>query len=275
MGSPQPKPALTFPSSSRDILSSYLPSTSTAPASTKPFLTLTFATSLDSSLSLAPGTQTVLSGPETKAMTHYLRSQHDAILVGVGTAIADNPALNCRIEGVGLEGQPRPIIIDPKGRWDVEGKDGIVKECLKLAKEGKGKFPWIITNVEYKDELVSKKKAIEDAGALMLRAMPEVNGQAGLGWASILQVLAAQNIKSIMIEGGGHVINTLLQERNLHLIDSVIVTIAPVWLGEGGVVVSPPARTNQEGNRIPAARLHETKWQQFGDDVVMCGRVKQ
>ncbi|KAJ8108835.1 hypothetical protein ONZ43_g6305 [Nemania bipapillata] len=73
-----------------------------------------------------------------------------------------------------------------------------------------------------------------------------------------------------MIEGGGAVINSLLGE-NADLVDSVIVTIAPVWLGEGGVVVSPP-RTTRGADR-PVARLSDTKWVPLGEDVVLCGRI--
>lgn len=66
------------------------------PSSDLPFVTLTYATSLDSRISAAPGVQTIISHPETKTMTHYIRYHHDAILVGVGTVLADDPGLNCR-----------------------------------------------------------------------------------------------------------------------------------------------------------------------------------
>ena len=71
----------------------------------KPFVTVTYAQSMDSMLAAAPGLQTHLSGAETKRMTHALRSCHDAILIGVNTALADDPGLNCRLEGIGMENQ--------------------------------------------------------------------------------------------------------------------------------------------------------------------------
>ena len=93
---------LVYPEKDRGFLEPYIPAPNRQPRdATLPFVTLTFATSLDSALSLAPGAQTALSGPQSKAMTHYLRSRHDGIMVGVGTAIADNPSLNCRIRGIG------------------------------------------------------------------------------------------------------------------------------------------------------------------------------
>src|SRR5947207_2217592 len=101
--------ALTFPYNLRSPLNSYLTRQSSSLTPTaKPHVTLTYAASLDSSISLSPGTQTHLSGHLSKAMTHYLRSRHSAILIGVGTAAVDDPGLNCRLDDVvaleGLEG---------------------------------------------------------------------------------------------------------------------------------------------------------------------------
>ena len=121
-----PKDTLHFPAANLTFLDAHLPPKEHGkPDRLSPlFTTLTFATSLDSQLALSPGAPTALSGPQSKGMTHYLRSRHDAILIGVGTAVADNPSLNCRLEGVGgyggrnLEGQPRPVVVDPTARWD-------------------------------------------------------------------------------------------------------------------------------------------------------------
>jgi 2,5-diamino-6-(ribosylamino)-4(3H)-pyrimidinone 5'-phosphate reductase len=80
-------------------------------------------------------------------------------------------------------------------------------------------------------------------------------------------------LKSVMIEAGGDVINSLLIPEYLSVISSVIVTIAPTWLGEGGVVVSRQRRLD-DGKPIAAARLDHVVWQQFGEDIVLCGKVK-
>lgn len=204
-------------------------------------------------------------------MTHYLRSQHDAILVGVGTAVADNPALNCRIEGVGLEGQPRPVILDPKGRFEiVNEKTGAYAECVRLARERVGKGPLILTSNLNRIE-GSWSEVLEACGGRYVILPMDIED--GFSWTDVLAVLSREGIKSLMVEGGAHIINTLLQEKYLHLIDSVIVTIAPVWLGQGGVVVSPPRSTGEGGKPRTAARLKEVRWQQYGEDVVMCGRL--
>ncbi|KAF1911079.1 5-amino-6-uracil reductase-like protein [Ampelomyces quisqualis] len=263
-----PRDALYFPPHQSQPIDPYLPSHATP--SSKPHVTLTFATSLDSSLSLSPGTQTALSGPSSKAMTHYLRSRHDAILIGVGTAIADDPSLNCRIEGAGgyggegLFGQPRPIVVDPRGRWDVSGESKVVK----LAEEGRGRGVWILVRKGMVDG--GKRDVLERVGGRVLEVGEEGN-EGRVSWEKILGVLGKEGIRSIMIEGGGAVINELLSPKSMDLVDSVIVTIAPVWLGTGGVQVCPDARVD-DGRRVPVSKLKDVQWIPLGEDVVLCGR---
>ncbi|KAL4997715.1 dihydrofolate reductase-like domain-containing protein [Aspergillus recurvatus] len=265
--------ALTFPSSETPFLEPYLPKHK-PDNNDLPFTTLTFATSLDSSLALSPGTRTILSGPQSKAMTHYLRCRHDAILVGVGTAVADNPGLNCRIQGVGgyggegLQGQPRPIVLDPSARWEFDEQSKI----LQLAEEGRGRAPWVITGsgVAVSED---RKRLLERYGGKFI-SLDVIEGKA-FNWADLLRSLKTEGLGSIMIEGGGSVINSLLEPGFQHLIDSVIVTIAPTWLGQGGVVVSPERRFDENGTAVAASRLKDVKWHPFGEDVVLCGRMGQ
>lgn len=263
---------LYFPSAERERLEPHLPKLAVADPSSPscstalPFVTLTFATSLDSALALGPGIRTALSGPESKAMTHYLRSRHDAICVGVGTAIADDPGLNSRLDDAAIH-QPRPIIIDPRLRWDFTAQSKV----MRLAREGRGLAPYIVT-LE-KEPPLHKKELLESAGGkfMILDAAQDGQGERGqhrLDWRAILSVMRQEGLRSIMIEGGGKVINSLLGE-DADLVNSVIVTIAPIWLGQGGVTVSPP-RANVDR---PVARLSDTTWMPLGADVVLCGRV--
>ena len=244
------------------------------PPSTRPYVTLTYACSLDGSIALAPGTRTTLSGPETKSMTHYLRFHHDAILVGVGTAIADDPSLNCRYPDVDLDTQPRPVIVDPQMRWNLRSS----KACA-LAAEKKGKAPWTLhlpgqTNAEVCSAGTWERLTIGKNGMAHVDEADQntSNTQHRMPWQTILPVLKQKGIRSVMIEGGATIINDLLAQPSL--VDSVIVTIAPTWLGQGGVHVSPEARF-QEGQRVNAARLSKTAWRQFGEDVVLCGTLNR
>lgn len=208
-------------------------------------------------IALAPGVRTALSGPETKSMTHYLRLKHDAILVGAGTAVADAPSLNCRYPGVGLEQQPRPVIVDPKGRWEVEGS-----ALGRLADEGVGKQPWVVGLAGEKTAGVRRLVVGASAG--------EDSERESMDWEQVLKVLKTEGIESVMIEGGATVINALLAKPEL--VNSVVVTIAPTWLGQGGLAACPAA-AEVDGQRVNAARLSDTAWRQFGADAVLCGRL--
>lgn len=270
------KDVLVFPASERPFLEPYLPphKPDINKNASLPFVTLTFATSLDSSLSIAPGVRTVLSGPQSKAMTHYLRSRHDAILIGVGTAVADNPGLNCRIEGVGgygggenLHGQPRPVVVDPTARWDFTEE----AQILQLVRNGCGRAPYVLTRNP--SPPTKQKQILEEHGGKFITLDTTTTGH-DFDWNAVLETLKKEGLDSVMIEGGSGVINTLLEPLSQALVDSVIITIAPTWLGQGGVVVSPKRRLDAQGNAIPASRLANVKWHPFGEDVVLCGRIK-
>ncbi|KAK1597339.1 riboflavin-specific deaminase domain-containing protein [Colletotrichum navitas] len=250
----------------------HLPSESaiqSAETQSRPFVTLTFATSLDSSLSLAPGVRTRLSGPESKAMTHHLRRQHDAILVGVGTVLADDPGLNCRIAGAGLEAQPRPIVVDPRGRWDFTEHNKV----FEVARAGKGLAPFVL--IGSTAAVHSKKKSILEAHGGKFVVLDAKETEPRFDWQSILSALHSEGLHSVMVEGGGQVINSLLNPGSQQLIDTVIVTVAPTWLGRGGVVVSPERVHTPGGTPVPAARLANVAWHQFGEDIVLCGKLSR
>ncbi|KAI1470738.1 putative riboflavin biosynthesis protein Rib7 [Daldinia caldariorum] len=311
---------LVLPSIAAMQLEPHLPPSSSPSASSdkdisssseSPFVTLTFATSLDSALSLGPGMRTTLSGLKSKAMTHYLRSRHDAICVGVGTVIADDPGLNCRLAadappletsptadtaGVGaLLGlasvstkqsvidetnaaitarQPRPIVIDPKLRWDFTSESKV----MKLARSGKGLAPYIITAIPNPPE--EKMKLLQDLGGKFIILTQPQNSVPGVDptnrrfdWHTILAAVRNEGLQSIMIEGGGEVINSLLSQENSHLVDSVIITIAPTWLGQGSVFVSPPRSVDANGSPRAVARLTNITYMPLGEDLVLCGNI--
>ena len=92
-----------------------------------------------------------------------------------------------------------------------------------------------------------------------------------MDWDRMLQALADRNIRSIMIEGGASIINDLLRRPNL--IDSVIVTIAPTYLGKEGVQVAPVAAI-VNGQRQNVATLQQVQWCRFGQDIVLGGRLR-
>ena len=270
-----PADTLQLPEHIRALIDPYLPPRDTLSPHNPdcPYVTLTYATSLDSSLTLAPGLQTHLSGSESKAMTHYLRSKHDAILIGVGTAIADDPALNCRLEGVGgygglgWENQPRPVVVDPMARWIITNQSKIIQ----TASQGKGRAPWVIIAPGFSMD-PNRLEMLKYHGGKYL-GLTQFDSRYRLRWEAILKALVAEGIKSVMIEGGGMVINDLLQSENAAYVNSVIVTVAPTYLGRGGVSVSPAPKHDATGRPQPVMRFNAVRWIPMGEDVVMCSKM--
>lgn len=249
---------LDFPQEHRELMEPYLfPDwMDTLPRGSTPWVTLTYAASLDSKISMRSGVQTVLSGPESKAMTHYLRSRHDAILIGSGTAIADDPSLNCRLRDI--QSQPRPVVIDRRGNWNVHRESKVIR----LAREGRGKGPWIFSEVV--DE--QKRRVIEEVGGQILKLEPNTN------FETINRQLGSLGIRSTMVEGGATLINDLLTNVSIDSgPSSMIVTIAPMILGEGGVAVSPMRRVDRSDK--PVVKLCDVEWLRLGRDSVMLGQL--
>lgn len=271
---PLPHGSISYPDHLKAFLTPYLPHHSQIANQQRPHVTLTWATSLDSRIALMPGVQTAISGPETKGMTHYLRSHHDAILIGVKTAISDDPGLNCRLAGAGGFGgphrvmQPRPIIIDPHARLHIHSN----MRLLKAVSEGKAIGPWIVVgpNTNLHPVAVTTLKA---HGGEFLQ-INEIHPDHGLDWNALFSIFYREGIKSIMIEGGGKVLSELLHPRYTNSIDSVIITIAPTFFGRSGVEVSP--ETAFDGQQPLQTRLLDIKWQGMGaSDMVLCAHLEK
>ena len=275
---PTPTPALApnalfFPPSSRPLLTPYLPPPTPPCPLIIPHITLSYATSLDSFLAIAPSTRTTLSGPASKALTHYLRTRHDAILIGVGTALADNPTLNARLPsaggygGLGWDGQPRPIVIDPSARWVLTPQSAI----LQAVAAGRARAPWVIIAPGC-SIAPARLELLKHYGGKYL-GLPDLEKGYRLSWEAIFRALAAEGIRSVMVEGGGVVVNELLQPEYARFVSSVVVTVAPTYLGTGGVVVCPTRNVDVMGRPRPVVRFRDVRWEQVGEDVVMCGKL--
>jgi 2,5-diamino-6-(ribosylamino)-4(3H)-pyrimidinone 5'-phosphate reductase len=134
--------------------------------------------------------------------------------------------------------------------------------------------PYIVTGLQTPPS--EKKQLLESYGGkfITLNMTTSDIRDHRLDWGELLTALKDKGLKSVMIEGGGKVIKSLLEPKFQPLVDLVIVTIAPTWLGEGGVVVSPSRQHDGDGKPVAAARLKEPKWHPLGEDVVLCGKVK-
>jgi 2,5-diamino-6-(ribosylamino)-4(3H)-pyrimidinone 5'-phosphate reductase len=185
--------------------------------------------------------------------------------------MADNPGLNSRYAifndssaVVGLHRQPRPFVLDPRGKWEPSPEQRI----FRLAEQGLGRAPWWILS---KGE--AARMATYEENQKMLQTIGEFGGEVlemekDKDWEEILTSMASHGVRSVMIEGGGAIISSLLEKKNQRFVSSVIVTVAPTYLGQGGVVASP-----ERSGDANEARLKDVSWVPMGQDVVMSGRL--
>jgi 3,4-dihydroxy 2-butanone 4-phosphate synthase/GTP cyclohydrolase II len=215
----------------------------------RPFITLTYAQSLNGTIA-APGNRPVrLSGDESMRLTHLLRTSHDAILVGIGTVLADDPRLTARL----VEGpQPQPIVLDSN---------------LRLPRQARlldhPRPPIVITGA---DPDPVRRAALETHGAVVLPVPDVAPGLIDL--RALLGALHDRGIRSIMVEGGARVIRAFLYAR---LVDALVVTLAPRFLVG---VESLPA--NGSASMVPGAarmpHLASVEYTPLGRDLVVWGR---
>lgn len=174
-----------------------------------PFVTLSYAQSLDGCISARPGEALALSGRQSLVLTHELRAGHDAILVGIGTVFSDNPRLNVRLVN---GANPRPIVVDTRLR--------IPLDCKLLTENSSGL--WVITGENPEPQACKK---LEDLGATVLPMPCDSQGLVDL--EAMLRRLGELGINSLMVEGGSRIITNFLRRR---LANSMVVTMAPVLL---------------------------------------------
>nr|XP_019051138.1 2,5-diamino-6-(ribosylamino)-4(3H)-pyrimidinone 5'-phosphate reductase [Kwoniella bestiolae CBS 10118]OCF30068.1 2,5-diamino-6-(ribosylamino)-4(3H)-pyrimidinone 5'-phosphate reductase [Kwoniella bestiolae CBS 10118] len=236
----------------------------TASATTsRPHITVTWAQSLDSKIAGPDGQRVILSGPESMLMTHWMRSMHDAILIGVNTLILDNPRLQANLLPPSLSlPPPQPLILDPKLRFPITSR--ILNEWnTKPDQRGKTiRQPWIICG---DDVSPGRVKEVEDAGARVILVKLDEKGH--IPPSSLPSILTSLGLKSVMIEGGSKVLSTFLhcptRGDGSRLVDSVVVTVAPMFIGEG---------IGGEDIGLPVLKTVHTE--KMGKDAVMVCEVE-
>ena len=225
----------------------------------RPVVTLAYAQSLDGSIASAEGKPLALSSAEALTLTHALRAAHDAILVGIGCVLADNPRLTVRL----IPGRsPQPVIVDSRLRCPLSAN----------LLSSNGTSPWIVTTDKANKK---RQKLLERAGARVIRVKSPSGSRIDL--FTLLATLASMGVTSVMVEGGAQIITSFLED---HLVDQVVVTIAPLLVGGLRAVKAMPAmpQATQAINgyaeshaHSPFPRLMNTFYEKVGNDFVIRG----
>jgi diaminohydroxyphosphoribosylaminopyrimidine deaminase / 5-amino-6-(5-phosphoribosylamino)uracil reductase len=230
-----------------------------------PLVVLKMAMSLDGQTTTAPGDSPWISGPESRELVHCWRAESDAIAVGIGTALTDDPLLTARIEGAR---QPIRVTFDSQARLPLESQ---LLQTLDRA-------PVLV--VAAPDAPSYRISALKESGAEVLLSN---------GIEPALRELGARNITSLFLEGGKTLATSFL---SADLIDESRTFIAPMLLGRqpelprrvGGTVggtASEEALATGSGGGSPVvtgpARLpaQESSAEPIGEDVLITARYKE
>jgi diaminohydroxyphosphoribosylaminopyrimidine deaminase / 5-amino-6-(5-phosphoribosylamino)uracil reductase len=212
-----------------------------------PFVTLKLAASLDGKIATASGDSHWISGEESRRTVHRLRDQVDAVLVGSGTVIADDPLLTCRIPG---GRNPRRIVLDRRLR---------ISPAAQLLRQPDGDKTLIITGQRAP---ARRARALAARGAQVLR-VAERDGK--LPWSAVLQQLASLGIQSVLIEGGAAVAASALKEK---AVDKVLFFYAPKIIGGDGQVMIEALGTKAAKRSL---KLHRLEVKVSGGDIMVSG----
>ncbi len=183
----------------------------------RPLVTLKVAASLDGRTAAHSGDSKWITGEPARRFGHLLRVSHDAIMVGSGTALADDPSLTCRLPGLETA-SPTRIVVDSGLRLATNSN---------LAKTARDVPTWVVCG-EACD--TSRRKALEDVGAEVMEVRRGPDGRLVLD--AVLSGLGEQGVTRLLVEGGAALATGLLREE---LVDRLAWFAAPMMIGEEGL----------------------------------------
>lgn len=220
-----------------DAMRGYL----TRSVSKRPEVTLKLAISADGMLGRKGGGQVPITGEIARRQVHLMRAETDAILIGIGTALADDPELTCRLPGM-VQRSPARIVLDGAARLAVNSR------LVASARD----VPLLLAAAPDADP--ARLDALMRAGVTIL-GTELYDGRIAL--PELLEDLSERGIATLMVEGGAEVARAFLDEG---LVDRICLFQGPSEIGEEGVL--SPLR---DGTIDPAfALIRENR---FGDDL--------
>ena len=218
----------------------------------RPLVTLKLATSLDGRIATRSGESQWITGPPAREYAHALRASHDAIMVGTGTVLADNPQLTCRLPGLGRR-SPVRVVIDRTLR---------IPPDMRLIVEARGVPTWILTSPAADP---ARRAAMIAHGVTVIEVEPAPDGMIGL--AAALTALGERGITRLLVEGGGRLAAALVRAR---LVDRLVWVHAPLLIGDDG----RPAIAGLALDLLAdSPRFERLSTETLGDDVLTEFRV--
>ena len=217
-----------------------------------PFVLAKFAMSLDGKIATRTGDSQWITGPDARFRVQQMRKELDGIMVGIGTALADDPQLTARdVNGDPLPTnlQPIRIVVDSDARTSPRARMLRQPGQTMIATAGDPNQPRSI--------------ALQDAGAEVL-SFPGTDGRVNL--SGLLAYLGERGVVSVMVEGGGGVLGAMLDAR---LIDKFAIFLGPMLIG--GAAARSPIEGNGATTMADVLRLERTTTETIGPDWLITG----
>ncbi len=216
-----------------------------------PLVTVKSALTLDGKTATATGDSRWITGEEARRHVHKLRAEHDALMVGVETVLADDPQLTCRLPR--SAGDPLRVVVDSRLRTPLDA------QLFRLQSTA----PTLIATIRQDAALLAPFRAL---GAELVFCR-EAGGRVDL--ADLLAQLGKRGIQSLLVESGGVLAGELLRQG---LIDRLVLFYGAKLVGGEG---RSPFAGSGAGKMSEAIRLREIKVRRFGDDLMVSGYLRE
>ena len=238
----------------------------------RPFIIAKYAMSLDGKIAARSGDSKWVTGPAARQRVQQLRRAADGILVGVNTAIADNPALTVRdAAGTPEPRQPLRVVLDSRGRLPPES--GMLRQpgqTIVYTAGSSADGGVAATGIAgggaaaIDDAAESRIAALSAAGAKVVALPPDANGQVSV--AAAAADLGARGVVSLIVEGGGATLGAFFDAG---LVDKVCAFIAPVIVG--GATATPPVAGLGVPQMAEAWDVERATLERLGPDWLITG----
>jgi diaminohydroxyphosphoribosylaminopyrimidine deaminase/5-amino-6-(5-phosphoribosylamino)uracil reductase len=182
----------------------------------RPMFTLKTATTLDGRVATAKGESKWITGENARAFAHGLRATHDAVMIGVGTSLADDPQLTCRLPGLEHR-SPVRVVLDSSLR--LPANSALVATAARVP-------VWIYAAQGAHGE---RRRALAKPGVTVIEAETDAEGRPRLGW--VAADLGRRGLTRVLVESGGALAAALLKED---LVDRIAWFRAPKLIGDDG-----------------------------------------
>src|SRR5271167_4225583 len=219
----------------------------------RPLVTFKLATSLDGRIAIATGESQWITGPPARERAHALRASHDAIMVGTGTVVADDPQLTCRLPGLDHR-SPVRVVIDRHLRIPPDAR--IIADAHRIP-------TWVLT---LRSADPASRATFLANHVTLIDVDPDREGQIDL--AAALGALGERGITRLLVEGGAQLAAAFFRAR---LVDRLVWVHAPLVIGGDGI----PAIASFDLAALADGRAFERlSTETIGDDVLTTFRVR-